>query len=888
MVSRCFGCHASEATSLLGIGVSQCVRCRPFSPVVMSIPIEIPQIAQLAGSPCGSPLGSFEGDSGYRAPLASLADSDSRTIVHGIDLDRLDRELELLQHLQDEESTSPYDSGDENSAMSISKSNLTDMSEVRKALSTVQKAQAKLLQLGLLPDSAAEPLCDVTSSIHTDSFKEARHDVSLASDASGISERQKLHMVVDTIRQSIALLQMHEDTMHDVGSDDELSDGDHSIEYALTRSHSQAAPRGFMSYIGDDEAEALTGKSRSTASISRGRSTTSSGKPLSTYSWGTQSATGDECLSLAEDDQPEEAKPVGFLHLVGGDEPPAPQGFLQYISESEKGSEESSALELSNSDASELDVDEPEVEMFSMSDCPALDLSSCLSATKDEENAYRTWLSKVLRASKSEIKTLQVSPRMAVFLHFYRSGVALQDIIPRKIRTLNSWKNQGRHIIAENTHIHMPVVEVKVARRKVNGTLFDTSAAPASSTLWWFQRDIPNHVAVQRATRTKRVCYIIDTATSLSLKGRASKVDRKQFHYHLATTTNPCSILNSQFGTQDLKDMHLDWVLGVLEKNEVGTSLRNSVYALQSFLLSRTREEKQRLLLKLDEKPEYRQVLLKTADNIGVDLFQNIDASDIHLGETVALGSSCRVFVGSWKAESVAVIHYFALRTYSPESLAREMSLSNLLDHPNVLRLLGGQVNTGKEDMAVCDLKGRGSLNQMIRKKESILMELSMVLTILECVAAGLKYLHDRKIVVRDLNSGSILLGYEMSDICIGRLTNAHILLGPQDERHFEAQKYPAFVAPELAACNHYSFPVDIFSFGMITWMVVSMKAPFQDLKSHDIPQALIDGKRPPVQGCYPALRDLIESCWTQNPSDRPSIDKVIDALKGIRASISS
>eukprot|EP01094_Clydonella_sp_ATCC50884_P022511 TRINITY_DN5199_c0_g1_i1.p1 TRINITY_DN5199_c0_g1~~TRINITY_DN5199_c0_g1_i1.p1 ORF type:complete len:889 (-),score=160.18 TRINITY_DN5199_c0_g1_i1:230-2896(-) len=883
----------------------------------MSTSIDIPPRDSSTPSPGSSSCHHH----GCDAPQASFNESCTSVTVHGIDLDRLERELELLRGLEIEADTSPVaDSMSEDvetSSITGAVGKSVDMQEVRSALRHVQYAQVKLSQLGLL--SEASEISAVTVSCESDELEkragaDVRHDVSLASDASEVS-RSRMRNTLENIQLTIQKLHMHEDTMHDVGSDDELSEGDmEAPDVALVRKHSTtiAAPRGFMSYIDEGEKSALSvslntvtrGSQRSQGTSGTSHRTNASSashrsRSHSSYSWGTVSATNDECVSISEDVKPdEEAKPCGFLHLVG-DEPAAPMGFMQFVTEpssketlsttsrSSDRDEPVSEYFTNSSDCSDgVGDDEDDDDVCSLSDCPSLEMITCLSATKDEERAYRKWVTKTVRVGKAELRGNSVTCRLAVFLHFYRCGIPPQDIVPRKIRTIKSWQKQGRHIISESTHIRVPVIELKFSSRSAEQSLFETTAPPACSALWWFHREAPNHEKVMSATKTTRVCHFNDTASLVSTKGKGSKADKKIFHLMVATSTNPSLILNTPLASSALKEMRLQWIVNVLQRNERTSASRNAAIAIHSHFHRCSLSERHRILKLFDSNPRTRSVLYSQLEGLGLELYSQIAPGDVHLGETVITGSRSRVFASSWKSQAVAAIHHFPLRSFDGATFARSMSLAALCDHPNILRVYGGHVSE-KENMAVCDLKGRGSLNRMVRAKEHILMDIQMVVNILKCIAVGLKYLHERHFVLRGLSSGIILLGYELSDVCIGTLRDAHFWFGPEDCCAFELSRYQPFVAPEILRSDSYSFAADIYSFGMIVWEIVNMKEPFSNLNPTDIVPEVLSGERPSISpGCQPRLRELIEACWHQEPSKRPAIDQVLQMIASISADV--
>ena len=91
----------------------------------------------------------------------------------------------------------------------------------------------------------------------------------------------------------------------------------------------------------------------------------------------------------------------------------------------------------------------------------------------------------------------------------------------------------------------------------------------------------------------------------------------------------------------------------------------------------------------------------------------------------------------------------------------------------------------------------------------------------------------------------------------------------------------PGFVAPEFNEnykINQDSFSLDVYAFGMILFILLTEKNPFDDAKDKK-------GDRPQFpkkiyQMKYYNWINLIEMCWNQNPFERPSFTQICDILE--------
>ncbi|PKC07033.1 kinase-like protein [Rhizophagus irregularis] len=92
------------------------------------------------------------------------------------------------------------------------------------------------------------------------------------------------------------------------------------------------------------------------------------------------------------------------------------------------------------------------------------------------------------------------------------------------------------------------------------------------------------------------------------------------------------------------------------------------------------------------------------------------------------------------------------------------------------------------------------------------------------------------------------------------------------------------YMAPEVLRSNPYTQAADIYSFGMIMYVIATGKQPFSD-RAHDLYLALDiceDGIRPKIKEqeaprCY---IDLMEKCLDANPDNRPNAIEIQESFK--------
>ena len=97
--------------------------------------------------------------------------------------------------------------------------------------------------------------------------------------------------------------------------------------------------------------------------------------------------------------------------------------------------------------------------------------------------------------------------------------------------------------------------------------------------------------------------------------------------------------------------------------------------------------------------------------------------------------------------------------------------------------------------------------------------------------------------------------------------------------------KYTAPEALKGSSIVPYSQSIDVYSFGILLWQLLSGKIPFYELEN-DVENQIINGSRPSMNDLpsdivkeHAEIVELIKACWDKNPRERPSFGKIISIL---------
>ena len=99
----------------------------------------------------------------------------------------------------------------------------------------------------------------------------------------------------------------------------------------------------------------------------------------------------------------------------------------------------------------------------------------------------------------------------------------------------------------------------------------------------------------------------------------------------------------------------------------------------------------------------------------------------------------------------------------------------------------------------------------------------------------------------------------------------------------------PAYTAPEIVLSEKtrisYNKSVDVYSFGMVLYEFWTGMRPFDETKyaGQDIQDLLSSSARPTIPtNCPPVYAKLMERCWDNVPSGRPTFQSIVKTLQAV------
>jgi hypothetical protein len=225
------------------------------------------------------------------------------------------------------------------------------------------------------------------------------------------------------------------------------------------------------------------------------------------------------------------------------------------------------------------------------------------------------------------------------------------------------------------------------------------------------------------------------------------------------------------------------------------------------------------------------------------------------------------------------------------EKVLREVRSLMKFRHPCIVPLLGYDVQIESKILRiVMPYIGPDSLESVLTSPENHpWLSFTSKTMIIVGIVAGMCKVHCGNIIHRDLKPTNILLDPIshcpiIVDFGLSREQDVNVTMT------FDVGS-PLYMAPELFIGEHYTNKVDVFSFGILLYEIVTGRRPLQDCG--DNPFQLFtrvqNGSRAKIPDAIePFTTRLINRCWDGDPDQRPTFLEIFNELREQRFKIFS
>ena len=166
-----------------------------------------------------------------------------------------------------------------------------------------------------------------------------------------------------------------------------------------------------------------------------------------------------------------------------------------------------------------------------------------------------------------------------------------------------------------------------------------------------------------------------------------------------------------------------------------------------------------------------------------------------------------------------------------------------------------------------------GNLQSFVKKRRKLCEKTAKIL--FRQIIQGIKYIHSRGIVHRDIKLENILLDLnnivKICDFGVGRLIKPNTILKDQCGT-------PVYMAPEIIKGEGYhGFPVDIWSAGVALYIMLSGNLPFNKDKEHDLEYSILNYDIKEIKDVSPEANNLLKNILMKDPNKRYTENQILE-----------
>ena len=276
--------------------------------------------------------------------------------------------------------------------------------------------------------------------------------------------------------------------------------------------------------------------------------------------------------------------------------------------------------------------------------------------------------------------------------------------------------------------------------------------------------------------------------------------------------------------------------------------------------------------------PDYLMVDFSSKLHISSQSLMYHETQPLHQGKHTCLYNGC------YRNTDVAVKVYQQVDgksiTFPLFHIRQELEMLTSLSHPNIVKAYGYSLQPP------CVLIEKAPLGNLYQKLMDTDQKISRSVRFhIACqISSALDYLHKQQVIYRTLKASSILVwSLDFKDAVNVKLANFERAQFKSPSGLVGKTSFASYPAPEMLRYSfkeEYTEKVDIYSFGILLYELVTRWQPFGGIYNTDrIPMS----QRPKLSSVnttgYASVVNLMEVCWQEDPTLRPSAADLIHRL---------
>jgi tRNA A-37 threonylcarbamoyl transferase component Bud32 len=210
------------------------------------------------------------------------------------------------------------------------------------------------------------------------------------------------------------------------------------------------------------------------------------------------------------------------------------------------------------------------------------------------------------------------------------------------------------------------------------------------------------------------------------------------------------------------------------------------------------------------------------------------------------------------------------------ENTEQEIRLLQKLRHPNIVAYKDSYIDRDQFLCLVMVFCEGGDMYSKIKSSKGKKFPEAQILEWFAQILLALLYLHERKILHRDLKTQNIFL--KNGRLRLGDFGIAKVLDGTRDFAN-TCIGTPYYMSPELFKNRPYSYKSDVWALGCVTYEMCNLRHAFDAQSFNGLAMKILKGSYPPLSPFYSkSLRDLVSRMLNVNPNARPSLIDLLNS----------
>ena len=253
--------------------------------------------------------------------------------------------------------------------------------------------------------------------------------------------------------------------------------------------------------------------------------------------------------------------------------------------------------------------------------------------------------------------------------------------------------------------------------------------------------------------------------------------------------------------------------------------------------------------------------------------------SNYEIIKEIGQGGFSKVYLGKVKETGKQVAIIVISKSASMQEVIKEMQIQREFESPYIVNIYA-LIERAEDLILIMEYVNGGELFDAIVEQGSF--SENDAATLIQQVLVGLKILHDHGVIHRDLKPENLLLSNEPDGSRVVKIADfglAGLIESQEDMKKFCGTE--GYAAPEIMKNVPYNASVDVWSLGVIVFILLSGYKPFDADSQFELYQQVTTADyeffSPEFDCISDDAKDFIARCLQVDPKNRLTIE---DALK--------